>query len=60
MKKLVCDLCQRTEKYCSYTIRRKWSLRVFEWDSQGGMNRTLDVCDECFNRIAGEARKVEP
>lgn len=55
--KHVCDICMRTEQYCTYHIRKKWRFFVFEWDSQGGSNRTLDVCDKCFNLVEEMARK---
>lgn len=57
MKKLICDLCSKTEKYCQYTIRKKWSFFRFDYDSQGGCNFELDICDTCFDRTKKEAMK---
>ncbi len=56
MKKHICDICHRVEAYCRYTIRKKWKLRRFDYDSQGGSNFTMDICDACFDAIVKRRR----
>ena len=51
-KSRVCDMCKRVEPDvdCKYTTStRTWFERT--WDSQGGSDRRLDICDQCWETI---------
>jgi len=59
MEKLVCDICERTELYCRYSIRKIWRFFKRGHDYQGRYNYTLDICDDCFNRIKKQSLNNE-
>ena len=41
-----CDVCKGTE-YVKFT-RRRYFWQRYDYDSQGGSNTELDVCDNCW------------
>lgn len=50
MKTTRCDVCERTEPdvFCRYSRRKRWLWRRYEYDSQGGCNEALDLCESCW------------
>jgi len=57
MRKHVCDICHKTEQYCRYEIKKRWKLLEHNWDSGGGYNYRMDICDSCFEYIVSQRRK---
>ena len=51
MKTIKCDVCGRTEPdvYCRYSKRKNFSWFEHNDDSQGGYDRELDLCEQCWN-----------
>lgn len=61
MKTIRCDCCGRSEPdvWCRYSKVRK---RKFTWfqkndDSQGGWERELDLCEECWANLSTPQQK---
>jgi hypothetical protein len=48
-----CDLCGLSEPdvNCKYSRRRRWGWRRRDFDSQGGSNFDLDICETCWIKL---------
>lgn len=57
-KEVVCDICNQVGRYCQYTYRKSpWRWLEYNFDSQGGWNYKMDVCDVCMKEIMSKRRK---
>lgn len=54
MNTTVCDVCGKgtPEVNCSYSKRKKWGWFRFDFDSQGGSNKELDICEKCWEMLS--------
>lgn len=58
MKTIVCDICKKTEKECTYLMKKRWSFfrkNHCDWDGSTPFEN-LDICDDCFDIISGFAK----
>ena len=49
MNSTICDVCGRVGEYCKYSRRKRLGWFRHDYDSQGGSEMLLDLCEDCFH-----------
>ena len=49
MNAVICDVCGRVGEYCKYSRRKRFGWFRYDYDSQGGSEMLLDLCEPCFH-----------
>lgn len=61
MKTVQCDICGRCEPEvnCRYSRKEKlFGWFRFDYDSQGGSNTQIDLCEDCYHDFQEFARSA--